>query len=292
MTKDTVAPSTPDGVTPQEILGTELHQQLLAQFDASPQGIARKAYEEAFDKAKAEQDAAAAQAEQDSDTETGDARTRANRENAKKSTGPRSESGKAASSRNASRHGLFVADLSKFLSLDELGRYENFITGIVSDLRPVGTLELVLARRAADIQFRLELLRTAELHAYSGHSTLASSMAAKIDQHRDPLALVSLYDSRFSRAFKCAMDELRQVQKARRDEQQSALSELKNITAAHLQQGATFDPTKFGFVISRDLVFQKAHLQKVQTIACGPLGDGRVAKMVVDAAANVPEKAA
>ncbi len=90
-----------------------------------------------------------------------DARTLANRNNAQKSTGPKTEAGREISSRNATKHGLFVADLSKYLTPDELVRYDLFTKGIVNDLHPVGDLEFILARRAADIQFRLELLRTA-----------------------------------------------------------------------------------------------------------------------------------
>ncbi|MGA7410194.1 MAG: hypothetical protein WBW33_06895, partial [Bryobacteraceae bacterium] len=97
-----------------------------------------------------------------------DAKTRANRENAQKSTGPRSDAGRAASSKNAVRHGLFVEDLTEHLSEEQLERYQSFVEGIVKDLHPVGDLELHLAQRVADIQFRLELLRTAELKIYFG----------------------------------------------------------------------------------------------------------------------------
>ncbi len=51
-----------------------------------------------------------------------DARTRANRENAQKSTGPRTDAGRAASSRNAIKHGLFAADVTKYFRSEEGGR--------------------------------------------------------------------------------------------------------------------------------------------------------------------------
>ncbi len=221
-----------------------------------------------------------------------DARTLANRSNAQKSTGPKTEAGREISSRNATKHGLFVADLSKYLTPDELVRYDLFTNGIVNDLHPVGDLEFILARRAADIQFRLELLRTAELHAYSGDYTLVASMAARIDNHRDPLALVSLYDSRFTRSFKATMDELRLLQKARKEEELSMLKELKSIATAHFEQGKTFDPAIFGFVISRDLVFQKAHFHAARGLADNAIGNDRVQKTVVDCTAKRAKKAA
>jgi hypothetical protein len=221
-----------------------------------------------------------------------DARTLANRNNAQKSCGPKTEAGREISSRNATKHGLFVADLSKYLSPDELARYDLFTNGIVNDLHPVGDLEFILARRAADIQFRLELLRTAELHSYSGYYTLSSSMASRIDNHRDPLALVSLYDSRFTRSFKATMDELRQLQKARKEEELAALKELKAIASAHFHQGKTFDPAIFGFDISRELVFQKAHFNAARGLADNSPGNDRVQKMVVDCTAKKAKKAA
>src|SRR5208283_3173267 len=64
-----------------------------------------------------------------------DAKTRANRENAQKSTGPRTDAGRAASSKNAVKHGLFCADIAKFFrSEQESERYQRFIDGIVKDL--------------------------------------------------------------------------------------------------------------------------------------------------------------
>ncbi len=73
-----------------------------------------------------------------------DAKTRANRENAEKSTGPRTPAGREASSKNAVKHGLFVEDLTKHLSEEQIERYQGFVEGIVKDLHPVGDLELHL----------------------------------------------------------------------------------------------------------------------------------------------------
>ena len=105
-------------------------------------------------------------AEKDDSPEV-DARTAANRLNAQKSTGAKTPDGKLASSQNAVKHGLFVEELTRHLS-EELEAYQSFVEGVVTALRPVGDLELHLARRIADIQFRLEMLRTAEFKIYMG----------------------------------------------------------------------------------------------------------------------------
>src|SRR5271165_4544067 len=189
-----------------------------------------------------------------------DARTAANRNNSQKSTGPRTDAGRAASSKNAIKHGLFAADLTKyFRNEEESQRYQRFVDGIVKDLDPVGDFETVLARRAADIQFRLDVLRTAEFKVYAGAGLLKDTVEGLLDKSGDPMGLASLYDSRFQRAFSKTMEDLRRAQQSRRDKELHALEELKGIAVAHIQQNTTFDPAKFGFVISRDFVFNQAH---------------------------------
>ena len=222
-----------------------------------------------------------------------DARTSANRKNAKRSTGPRTDAGRTTCSRNAVKHGLFAADITKyFRSEEESERYQRFVEGIVKDLAPVGDFESVLARRAADIQFRLEALRTAEFKVYAGGALLKDTMEELLERSKNVIPLASLYDSRFQRAFSKTMEDLYRAQKARQDKELHALEQLKAIALAHIHQNTTFDPAKFGFVISRDLVFNQAHLANAKKLAqfCG--GDGMVEKKVVDYVAQVPRKAA
>jgi len=222
-----------------------------------------------------------------------DAKTRANRENAKKSTGPRTDAGRTTCSRNAVKHGLFAADITKyFRSEEESERYERFVDGIVKDLAPVGDLESILARRAADIQFRLEALRTAEFKVYAGGGLLKDTMEELLERSKNVIPLASLYDSRFQRAFSKTMEDLYRAQKARQDKELHALEQLKAIALAHIHQNTTFDPAKFGFVISRDLVFNQAHLANAKKLASFCTGRDLMEKKVVDYVAKVPSKAA
>ncbi len=136
------------------------------------------------------------------------------------------------------------------------------------------------------------MLRTAEFRLYSGLGSDPQTMAACIGQHRDPMGLVSLYDSRFQRSFKGTMEELRRLQQARRDLEKNALDELKAIAAAHIHQKATFDPAQVGFVISRDFLFTQARLERAKKLANRCIGDGKLEKLVVDCIAATREKAA
>src|SRR5277367_3286580 len=117
-------------------------------------------------------------------------------------------------------------------------------------------------------------------------------MAAHISKHWDPLALISLYDSRFQRSIKTTMDELRKLQQTRRDVEKHAVEQLKDIVLAHIQQNTTFNPAEFGFIISRDLLFNQVRLGNARRLAQHCLGNGVVEKKVVDYIAAVPKKAA
>ncbi len=77
---------------------------------------------------------------------------RANRRNAERSTGPRTEEGKAQSRMNAMVHGL-CADrlLTADESAEEFGR---FATAMREDLAPVGEFEDVLVQRLIMMQWR------------------------------------------------------------------------------------------------------------------------------------------
>ena len=86
----------------------------------------------------------------------------ANRRNARRSTGPKSAAGKAASSANALRHGLSAA--RAVVLPDEDGEaYERLRQGVLGDLDPAGALQEALAQRIVVLLWRLD--RAARLEA-------------------------------------------------------------------------------------------------------------------------------
>jgi len=66
----------------------------------------------------------------------------ANRRNAKKSTGPRTTQGRAHSSRNGLKHGLFARPRMEFALLGEdASQYEELKTALFAEYKPLGVLE-------------------------------------------------------------------------------------------------------------------------------------------------------
>ncbi len=191
-----------------------------------------------------------------------DARLRANRANAKKSTGPKTEAGKTRSALNATRHGI----LSQVIHLpeEELNSYHEFTEQYVSSLNPVGMVETQLANSCADLQFRLHRLAAAEHNLFAighdeqgelwntGHaeSHAALTMAETLRQAANPLALLTLYESRLNRSFLQTLKQLRDIQKDRKQQEQQELEELHLIGYNHPQLEDKIEPAQFGFVCS------------------------------------------
>jgi hypothetical protein len=76
----------------------------------------------------------------------------ANQTNAQASTGPRTQEGKANSSRNATKLGLFSGD---YVRPDEQSLYDELNDSILRELAPAGILELNLASEIRRAMWRL-----------------------------------------------------------------------------------------------------------------------------------------
>ena len=89
-----------------------------------------------------------------------DKQIEANRKNAKKSTGPKTEEGKARVSRNALKHGLTAENV--VLPGEDRDYFEQFRFGLFDELRPEGNLETQLVLRLAAQQWRLQRIPSIE----------------------------------------------------------------------------------------------------------------------------------
>ncbi len=81
----------------------------------------------------------------------------ANRENAKKSTGPKTPRGKAYSRRNALKHGLFVRHITDFEALrEDPCEFQALINGLWDQYQPIGKAEEIEVERIALCCWRLK----------------------------------------------------------------------------------------------------------------------------------------
>jgi len=91
-------------------------------------------------------------------------RLAANRANAQKSTGPRTAEGKAASSKNALRHGLTAKTV--VLDVEDPAEYEAFRTKIIDSFAPAPGPEQLLTEELADALWRLKRAQRIETAAF------------------------------------------------------------------------------------------------------------------------------
>ncbi len=107
-------------------------------------------------------------------------RLAANRENAKKSTGPRTDEGKARSSRNAVKHG-FRASSFTVVRLEDLDEVEKLKADAVACYKPVNSQELVAVERIAMAQ--QQIFRGGRLDA----GMFTSAMNDVLDRTNNPI---------------------------------------------------------------------------------------------------------
>ena len=91
---------------------------------------------------------------------TSETKRRANIRNARKSTGPRTPSGKAISSKNALRHGLLSRDI--LAPNEDVAAFQTLRETIAKEISPVGKLEEILAEKIAAGFWRLARLSRVE----------------------------------------------------------------------------------------------------------------------------------
>ncbi len=118
-----------------------------------------------------------------------DRQTAANRQNAKKSTGPRTESGKRRSRRNAFRHGLTAE--SVITVLEDEAAYRKFEKIVLHDYAPETAIERGLVVRLASLLWRLRRAVAIEtgLFQIQGEIVRDRRLLAEHNDPNDPLKI-------------------------------------------------------------------------------------------------------
>jgi hypothetical protein len=135
-----------------------------------------------------------------------------NRENAKRSTGPKTEAGKAISSRNNTRHGL--AGDRVVIETEDPAKYEALRSDLMLAYKPANTSESILVEEIAQCFWRLQRARDIESETFNlsgggSDPVLAFGMAA------EDLDRVRRYMTTIERAWHRAMQQLERMQALR-----------------------------------------------------------------------------
>jgi hypothetical protein len=143
-----------------------------------------------------------------------------NRQNAQKSTGPKTSEGKAVVALNAMKHGLLSRHVhlpdEDEAALVELGKR------LRAHLQPVGELEVLLVDRLVTAAWRLRrvlAIETSVFEAYrakdSPQSPPASLGSVILRDHGDRLTRVLRYETTIERGLYKALHELQRLQATR-----------------------------------------------------------------------------
>src|ERR1700681_3340687 len=208
-----------------------------------------------------------------------------NRENARRSTGPKTPEGKAASRLNAMKHTLCSQTVVS--TKNNLIAYARFHKRFFDDLQPKGIIEVQLTQTLADCSWRLNCARAYETNLLTLgaeeqlasiklddddpeiHSALATAKSYRAQANA--LASISMHEQRVSREFHRTLKELREIQAERRvaeriqqieaaslyklhqEECQAAQNAVQSAAAGATNQPTTpYDATQDGFVLAND----------------------------------------
>ncbi len=186
----------------------------------------------------------------------------ANRRNAQRSTGPRTEEGKKASALNARRHNL-TGQVTAMTDADRI-MHDAFSASIVESLSPEGAMETQLAQRIATDSWRLNRISAVEDNLFAlGHAAKsdetetedpeihAALTAAKVYKAESKqLQLLTLYEQRINRNLQKNVATLQALQAARLAKREAEMKEAKKLLQLSEMKGLQYDPTKDGFVFS------------------------------------------
>jgi hypothetical protein len=153
----------------------------------------------------------------------------ANRLNAKKSTGPKTNEGKATSARNAQSHGLFCRDV--VIAGESEEEFRELRQEFIKSLRPQDVVELALVDGIVIAQWKLRRLHAAEKASLEAEKTTpGEAMSRKIIWSKNSIEKFSRIEQRLNNeVHRC----LRDLQKLRAEnEKREELAESPYVDEA------------------------------------------------------------
>jgi hypothetical protein len=201
---------------------------------------------------------------------TSDKQIRANRQNALKSTGPKSPGGKAAARRNALTHGLLSTEM--LLPGEDEAALVELCGRLIEEPRPVGELEGLLVERIIGAVWRLRRLGRVEagIFAWERFEELAERAereADKYESHPDAF-LMEVIDTEITDAekHKEALSRAQQM----RSEQEAETATLGRTFARDANGANAFSKlSRYETTIERGLYKALHELQRLQAARHG-----------------------
>ena len=140
-------------------------------------------------------------------------KTEANRRNATKSTGPRTEAGKAAVALNGIKHGLLSRQV--LINGEREADLVDFGRRLRAQVAPAGELELLLADRIVSTAWRLRRALGIEAALFDKEATPDGAFTG---YGAKKMIILSRYESTHERGLFKALHELQRLQAARQGE--------------------------------------------------------------------------
>ncbi len=131
---------------------------------------------------------------------------RANRRNARLSTGPRTEAGMEASSSNHTKHGLTGRRV--VLKSENQAEYDELLAALLQDYAPQSAIEVELVHEIANNSWRLRRADRVEAELFDLFEDDFLTVAGELDKIRR-------YRTAIEKAWHKAIDQLRKIQAAR-----------------------------------------------------------------------------
>jgi hypothetical protein len=141
----------------------------------------------------------------------------ANRDNAQRSTGPKTHEGKQTASRNATRHGLTGTQI--LMPGEDASAYEDLRQGLHESYRPAGEAELILVDQIAANAWRLLRAQRVETAFFAklteGAKDADAALAEAFLEKPKELARMHCYVAAAQNAYYKAITQLTKLQKER-----------------------------------------------------------------------------
>ena len=192
-------------------------------------------------------------------------RAEINRANAQHSTGPRTESGKQRSSQNALRHGLTAR--SAVTPSEDHVVYQRHVCQFMDEFKPATPTETQMVQQLADTSWRINRIPMLEADILARLEPSDSPAPSPeppafdiVDAHR-LLANLTLNSTRLSRQFQKTLEQLREIQLDRREQEQRDLKAAAGIHELNKYEGVAWEPSDLGFVFSKEQV--ERHSQRL-----------------------------